>query len=406
MYKKTIQKELSFAGEKLTRERHKIHPYPAMLHPLLVNYLIKKYAKENDIIFDPFCGSGVTLLQSALNNHSSIGFDINPLSLLIAKVKSDKYDIKKLKEEFDDFKKSILKNKKTDIPEIKNIDYWYTKEVIEDLGKVRFILKNKKYKYNNFFIITFAYICRNQSLTRNGEFKRFRVKAEKIKDFPNNVFDKLFEHIENTIEIFSNSEKPKKVARPILSNSEQPISPEIKYDLVITSPPYGDSKTTVAYGEYSSFGSEWIDDLNIYGGNNYKVDNESIGKVGVLNEEIKKCGILTEILNKIEKIDKKRAKEVLHFYNGYYNVIRNVVKNLNEKGRVCFVVGNRTVKGYQIPMDQITAFFLDSMGLKFEGIYVRDILNKVMPSQNSPTNVTGAKLKTMSNEYIVIFKKI
>ena len=152
MYKKTIQKELSFAGEKLTRERHKIHPYPAMLHPLLVNYLIKKYAKENDIIFDPFCGSGVTLLQSALNNHSSIGFDINPLSLLIAKVKSDKYDIKKLKEEFDDFKKSILKNKKTDIPEIKNIDYWYTKEVIEDLGKVRFILKNKKYKYNNFFI--------------------------------------------------------------------------------------------------------------------------------------------------------------------------------------------------------------------------------------------------------------
>jgi DNA modification methylase len=406
MYKKTIQKELSFAGEKLTRERHKIHPYPAMLHPLLVNYLIKKYAKENDIIFDPFCGSGVTLLQSALNNHSSIGFDINPLSLLIAKVKSDKYDIKKLKEEFDDFKKSILKNKKTDIPEIKNIDYWYTKEVIEDLGKVRFILKNKKYKYNNFFIITFAYICRNQSLTRNGEFKRFRVKAEKIKDFQNNVFDKLFEHIENTIEIFSNSEKPKKVARPILSNSEQPISPEIKYDLVITSPPYGDSKTTVAYGEYSSFGSEWIDDLNIYGGNNYKVDNESIGKVGVLNEEIKKCGLLTEILNKIEKIDKKRAKEVLHFYNGYYNVIRNVIKNLNGNGRVCFVVGNRTVKGYQIPMDQITAFFLDSMGLKFEGIYVRDILNKVMPSQNSPTNVTGAKLKTMSNEYIVIFKKI
>lgn len=406
MYKKTIQKELSFAGEKLTRERHKIHPYPAMLHPLLVNYLIKKYAKENDTIFDPFCGSGVTLLQSALNNHSSIGFDINPLSLLIAKVKSDKYDIKELKEEFDDFKKSILKNKKTDIPEIKNIDYWYTKEVIEDLGKVRFILKNKKYKYNDFFIITFAYICRNQSLTRNGEFKRFRVKAEKIKDFKNNVFEKLFEHIENTIEIFSNSEKPKKIARPILSNSEQPISPEIKYDLVITSPPYGDSKTTVAYGEYSSFGSEWIDDLNIYGGNNYKVDNESIGKVGILNEEIKKCELLTDILKKIEKIDEKRAKEVLHFYNGYYNVIRNVIKNLNKNGRACFVVGNRTVKGYQIPMDQITAFFLDSMGLKFEGIYVRDILNKVMPSQNSPTNVTGAKLKTMSNEYIVIFKKI
>ena len=111
MYKRTTQKELSFSGEKLTRGRHKIHPYPAMLHPLLVDYLIRKYAQKDDIIFDPFCGSGVTLVQSSVSGHSSIGFDINPLALLIAKVKTGKYDINKLKEEYTDFKKSILKNK-------------------------------------------------------------------------------------------------------------------------------------------------------------------------------------------------------------------------------------------------------------------------------------------------------
>ena len=55
--------------------------------------------------------------------------------------------------------------------------------------------------------------------------------------------------------------------------------------------------------------------------------------------------------------------------------------------------------------DQITASFLESMGLRFEGIFVRDILNKVMPSKNSPTNKTGAKLQTMVNEYIVVFQK-
>ena len=68
-------------------------------------------------------------------------------------------------------------------------------------------------------------------------------------------------------------------------------------------------------------------------------------------------------------------------------------------------VGNRTVKGFEIPMDQITASFLDSLGLRFEGIFVRDILNKVMPSKNSPTNKIGEKSKTMSNEYIVVFRK-
>ena len=56
-YTRTEQKALSFYGEQLLRGRHRIHPYPAMLHPLLVNYLIDGYAKKGDVIFDPFCGS-------------------------------------------------------------------------------------------------------------------------------------------------------------------------------------------------------------------------------------------------------------------------------------------------------------------------------------------------------------
>lgn len=405
MYKQTIQQELSFAGERLTRGRHKIHPYPAMLHPLLVDFLIDKYAKKDDVIFDPFCGSGVTLVQSATKGYSSIGFDINPLALLIAKTKTSKYNSKKLKEEFSDLKKKILKNKKKDVPEIKNIDYWYTKEVINDLGRIRYVLKNNDFKYKEFFITSFAYICRNQSLTRNGEFKRYRVKEDKIKNITNEVLNKFFEHTEKMIGEFDRSDIPKKISKPLLANSENEIDTKIKYNLVITSPPYGDSRTTVAYGEYSSFGSEWTDDLHNFGNTNYKVDKESLGKSGELNEELQRHKVLVDILKKISKEDEKRAEDVRNFFNGYYNVIRNVVNNLEKKGKVCFVVGNRNVKGYQIPMDQITASFFEEMGLVFEGIFVRDILNKVMPSKNSPSNKVGVKVKTMANEYIVIFNK-
>ena len=405
MYKRTLNKTLSFTGEKLTRERHRIHPYPAMLHPLLVDFLIEKYAKKDDIIFDPFCGSGVVLVQAGINNHKSIGFDINPLSLLIAKIKTQKYNIKRLLKEFEQFKKDISNNKKIDIPAIKNIDYWYSKEVIEDLGKIRNVLKNKKYQYKDFFIISFAFICRNQSFTRNGEFKRYRIKKEKIDLLENKVFDKFYSHIETMIEIIKNSPEPKKESKIMLLNSENKIPSNLTYNLVITSPPYGDSRTTVAYGEYSSFGLEWTRDLNYLGDITYKVDSECIGKAGELNEELQNHKILINIIKKIEKSDKKRARDVLYFYNGYYNVIKNIIVNLKKGGRICFVVGNRTVKNNQIPMDQITASFFDSLGLKFENIFVRDILNKVMPSKNSPTNKVGVKTKTMMNEYIVIFKK-
>jgi DNA modification methylase len=376
-----------------------------MLHPLLVNFLIDKYASKDDVIFDPFCGSGVTLLQSSVKGYKSLGFDINPLALLIAKSKTQKYTIKKLKEEFLDLQKKVHKNKKVDVPDIKNIDYWYTKEAINDLGRIRYVLKNSDYKYKEFFLTIFAFICRNQSLTRNGEFKRYRIKEEKISSVKNEVIEKFLNHINESIKIFEKNDIPKVASKPILANSENKIDENIKYNLVITSPPYGDSRTTVAYGEYSSFGSEWTDDLHSYGTTNYRVDKESLGKVGLLNEEINKHKVLVDILKQIEEKDEKRAKDVLHFFNGYYNVIKNVVNNLEENGRVCFVVGNRNVKGYQIPMDQITASFFDGMGLSFEGIFVRDILNKVMPSQNSPSNKVGVKVTTMANEYIVVFNK-
>lgn len=405
MYKQTTQKKLSFEGERLIRGRHKIHPYPAMLHPLLVDSLIDKYANKNDIIFDPFCGSGVTLLQSSMKGYSSVGFDINPLALLISKTKTKKYNGKKLKNEFICLEKELIKNKKTDIPHIKNIDYWYTKEVIKDLGKIRYVLLNNNYEYRDFFTTAFAFICRNQSLTRNCEFKRYRIKAEKIESNKNQVFEKFLEHIRETIEIFVANDFPIKNSRPLLANSENVINKKLKYNLVITSPPYGDSRTTVAYGEYSSFGLEWIKSLNPFGDIQYKIDKEGLGRINLLNNRIRKHKILIDILEKIESIDQKRANEVLYFFNGYFNVIENVVNNLKNKGTVCFVVGNRTVKGYQIPMDQITASFLESFGLKFEGIFVRDISNKIMPSQNSPSNQAGQKGNTMKNEYIVIFKK-
>jgi site-specific DNA-methyltransferase (cytosine-N4-specific) len=49
--------------------------------------------------------------------------------------------------------------------------------------------------------------------------------------------------------------------------------------------------------------------------------------------------------------------------------------------------------------------FFKYFGLKFENIYVRNIINKRMPTKNSPTNTRGRVDLTMKNEYIVILKK-
>ncbi|MFN4182222.1 MAG: DNA methyltransferase, partial [bacterium] len=57
---------LDFKGIPAGEGVHSIHPYPAMLHPRLVQYLIEQYSAEGDIVVDPFLGSGVTAVESAV----------------------------------------------------------------------------------------------------------------------------------------------------------------------------------------------------------------------------------------------------------------------------------------------------------------------------------------------------
>ena len=93
------------------------------------------------------------------------------------------------------------------------------------------------------------------------------------------------------------------------------------------------------------------------------------------------------------------------FYADYKKSIDNVSKVVKKGGYVCFVVGNRKVKGTILPTDEITRQFFEANGFIHIETIIRNIPNKRMPSKNSPTNEAGKLDTTMSNEYIVVLKK-
>lgn len=53
--------------------------------PQVPRNLLLKYTKENDIVLDPFCGSGTTLIECKLLNRKGIGIDVNPNALKLSK---------------------------------------------------------------------------------------------------------------------------------------------------------------------------------------------------------------------------------------------------------------------------------------------------------------------------------
>jgi len=90
-----LHPELGFYGlaERIrTKHVHRLHPYLGKFIPQLVEWFLSRYFHEDDIILDPFMGSGTTLVQGNEMKMHTIGIDISPFNCLIAKVKTAPYE--------------------------------------------------------------------------------------------------------------------------------------------------------------------------------------------------------------------------------------------------------------------------------------------------------------------------
>lgn len=411
MYKRTVDNWWSFKTADTKEYTHCYHTYPAMMIPQVARALLDKFKPKDGIklLFDPYMGSGTSLVEANISGVNAIGTDLNPLARMMAKVKTTHYNEKLIKEYFSYiqsqlvfYNESLVKDR--DFSRISNYLFWYNQEDLLKLSYLSQLIKECD-NYQEFFNIILSEVVREVSFTRNSEFKRYKMSENQLKKFCPDTF-RLFEtkairNIKGLIQFngIPNSGKSQIYDFNSVNGIPSNIIEEETVDMVITSPPYGDSHTTVAYGQFSRWSNEW------FGFNDAKhLDNILMGGRKYKNESFQTNSISCE-LEQIKQIDPKRYQEVASFLSDYYHSIANVAKCIRHGGVVCYVVGNRTVKTIQIPLDYFTVEIFSKFGFKHIDTIVREIPNKRMPLKNSPTNEHGKTINTMNNEYIAILQK-
>ena len=453
-----------FKGNDVHEYTHGLHSYPAvMVAPISQNIirLVKKVKNINSLL-DPFVGSGTVLVEGLLAGINKVtGCDINPLALYLSKVKTTNIDINLLQQEtkllihkinenynndknfYDSVNAYIteqekldisakegwgenahlylekyckLKNKDYSLPSFKNLGYWFKPNVILLLQLIKnCIAEIKNIDIRDFYYIAMSETIRYVSNRRNGEFKMFRLPKYKLEIFSPNVI-KTFEDIlkRNTEkmnefgEILNTIDTKPEVS--ILNNNAMTLNDveDNEYDLIITSPPYGDSRTTVAYGEYSRLSLQWLNIDNLTNQEIMSIDKSLMGGKKYRNgfEYSLHSETLRKALERIKDIDIERSGDVFSFYKDLDESIRTIAQKTKKEGYQFWVVGNRTVKNIYLQTDKIISELAQNYGLKHIYTIDRNISNKVMPSLNSPTNISGEKVATMTNEHIVVLKKI
>lgn len=410
--KRKYDKEWNFEDFSMSEYTHTIHSYPAMMMPRIARNFIHQYASKNSVILDPYMGSGTTLLEGMVENVKKvIGFDLNPLAVLIATVKTTKFDLDEIKKEIDNLDYNLSKLVDYARPTFSILESWFKEDTIEDLSKLKTIINSiENDQIRLFFMLVFSETVRFVSLTRNGEFKLYRIAESKRGSHNPDTIDIFFQKLnltyetikdfyENTNFLESNTEI--QITNDALINSD--IEPN-SIDLVVTSPPYGDSGTTVAYGQFSRLANEWLDFPDPI-----KLDSKLMGGARIKDEIKFDIPELDNAVAKIKELEaeekSKRVPSVISFYKDYEESIRKVSEVVKPNGTVIYVVGNRRVRNVELPTDIITAKMFERLGFTHEKTIVRDIINKRMPNKTSPSNNRGQKTSTMTFEYIVVLHK-
>ncbi|MEW8335213.1 MAG: DNA methyltransferase [Candidatus Thiodiazotropha sp.] len=407
------------------RSTHMLHPYPAKLlvhipHFFLHNRLL---SKEGDFVLDPFCGSGTVPLESTLASRRAIGFDNNPLAHLIAKVKVTPIRPSRIQQSLNNLI-GRLNSQLPVIPEVVNLDYWYSSKNIEGLGKIKAsINKTRNECVRDFLQACFSVTARKLSYAdpkvsvpvRLSPYKsRYDEKRRKLITSSINWIDSVkpedvFKNIvtQNISRMRSLYEEigPKPNASIYLSDARELIldsgksQPNNSVQLIITSPPYAGAQK---YIRASSLSLGW---LSMAGPNELRpLAMQSIGREQYAKSEYSKL-VNTNIpqadiaLRTIYKINPLRAHIASNYLIEMEQACSKMSETLKSGGYLVLVIGNNQVCGIEfLTKEYLKEIFLN-LGLSLVLDLVDDIHSRgLMTKRNKTASV-------ISTESVLIFQK-
>ena len=93
-----IDLELSWSERELpqserTKHVHRLHPYLGKFIPQLVEVFLRRHFAPGECVYDPFVGSGTTLVEANGFGADAIGCDISAFNCLLSRVKTARYSL-------------------------------------------------------------------------------------------------------------------------------------------------------------------------------------------------------------------------------------------------------------------------------------------------------------------------
>lgn len=365
----------SESNKSLAYLSHGIFRYFGKFPPPIARYLIQTYTKEKDLVIDPMCGSGTTGLESLILNRRAECYDINPLSVLLSKVKITKLDknsyLNTLEKILEEAKKKRTVKKQSLIG-LRNPEHWFLPETAESLSKIKNSIEDCEASTDikDALLIAFLGIVRRVSRATTQQGRLFLDVVTAEKDALPFFEKKAREMIESLSQLPENKDKVKIFQKSIL-DEEKKLDGDTK--LIICHPPYFNS---YKYSGVNSLELAWLG-----------IDHATVRKNEV--RESFKVGKASKVTEYVEDMEKG---------------LRNLRPYLKKGGYLALMIGDTVMQGKYIP---VTKSLIDKLKdvYKIERVALR-IPKFTEASWAASQRRTGTQVGVNLCDLIVILQKI
>lgn len=399
-------------------------PYREGYSTRLVNAFIKEL-KITGNVFDPFSGSGTTLLASRHNNLNSFGIDVNPISVLVAEVENENYsdsDIWNFDSEIEILKVISKSNEIFHTP-FNLADKIFNVEILQTLLQLKFHIKRIKNEKTQkaFFVAWLAIIESVSNIKKEGNGIKYKNRKRTSKGYINidkDVWEKqvfpedkflfvklrLIEHIKMILEDINNNyglcEKQPKIFKGSCLEFDKLFSDQIQFTFF--SPPYCNCFDYFEIHKVDLWLGDFVtekEEFKLLRNTGFRSNTNSLNNKPIIykNENLENLISLFDS----EKLWSKRIPSVVRgYFDDTHTLLEKLYSQTVEGGYVGIVIGNSAYSGVIIPSDVLVADIAKQIGFKVVRIFVTRHLT-TSSQQKQELEV----LKNYLRESIVLLKK-
>ena len=247
-------KERDLPELQRTKHVHRLHPYLGKFIPQLVEIFLRKY--RPGLVYDPFCGSGTTLVEANALGIDSVGVDISAFNVLLSKVKTDKYDVQLLEKElngiisrFGEFKNKFYNDervKKLTQTDNEYIKDWFAPNTQKEL--LCFLRLIKDYTYQDLLKVVLSRSARSARLVTHFDLD-FPKKPQKEPYYcykhdrtckpTEEAYKFLYRYTLDTLQRVKEFSKVRTDAKvTVYHDDSRHVNLPKNIDMIFTSPPY------------------------------------------------------------------------------------------------------------------------------------------------------------------------